>query len=248
MKLLILFSLIISFLIFSCTETLDKEGRVNPFDSNGDNWYPPVIAIDNDTINGKTKDYTSISVTVYDQNSKINLIKWFLPNDSIIEIDSIKTYTDTALGYDTIVKIDTSNYDTISKYDTTEYKVGLIDVDLSESKDTVQFLMFSLDSLNSDTVTDTVTFIEDADTIYLKEAVDSLFNVSKVVTSLNIIPLLDTVKTITIGTVFYSYSSKFIFSYPDTFKLFALAVDEYGIESEVPDSVVVIISDSLSNF
>ncbi len=244
----LIFTVFAGMFILSCTEIPDKEDRINPFDSKGDNWYPPVVMVDQDTVFGEPKDYTPVSVTMFDYNSKISLIEWSLENDSVIEVDSIKAFDDSTIVFDTIIKIDTSGFDTIAVYDTSDYKSNLIDVDLSEYKDTVTFIMFSLDSINSDTLKDTVTFLEDSDTIFIKSKVDSLINVSKIVATYKTIPVIDTLKTVTMDAVYYSFSTKFIFESPDTLLLFVKVTDSDGIESEDKDSVVVIISDYLSNF
>lgn len=244
----LIFAVLVGLLILSCTETPDKEDRINPFDSKGDNWYPPVVMVDQDTVYGEVKDYTPISVTMFDYNSKISTIEWSLENDSVIEIDSVKNFVDSTIVYDTIIKIDTSGFDTIAIFDTSDYKSNLIDVDLSEYKDTVTFFMYSLDTANGDTLADTISFLEDSDTIYIKTKVDSLINVSKIVTSYEAFPVIDTLKTVAIDAVYYSFLTKFIFESPDTLLLYVKVTDSDGIESEEKDSVVIIISDSLSNF
>lgn len=240
----LIFIILIGFCINSCTKTPGLEDRINPLDPEGDNWYPPVVMVDKDTVYGEAKDFTTVSVTMFDYNSKIVGLEWSLDNDSTIEIDSVKKFNDSTIMFDTLVDVDTSGYDTVVVYDTSDYKTSLIDVDLAKNNDTVTFVMFSIDTVNSDTLKDTITFIEDSDTIYIKNMVDSLIDVSKIVTSNGIIPIIDTINKVTIDAVYYNFSTQFVFESPDTLQLFVKAIDSDGLESKDKDSVVVIITDS----
>lgn len=239
--------LLILLLLISCSDPLKEKGRINPLDPNGDNWFPPTVSIDIDTAFGTTNDYTLIPVTTYDFNSRIVKFKWYLENDSIIDVDSIKFFADSLIGYDTIVTIDTSDYDTLITFDTNQVKSNILNVDKKEVNGITTFFLFSIDSSDTqsvpDTLFDTITFIEDSDTIFIEEIEDSFSVVSKVVTLYDTIPNLDTVKTAAVDAIYYLYSSKFIFEESDTFQLFVKAIDEDGLESERADSVVVIISE-----
>lgn len=241
-----LYLIIVMFLI-SCSDPLKEKGRINPLDSNGDNWFPPVVQVDVDTVSGKTNDYTILPVTAYDFNSRILKFKWYLENDSIIDVDSVKFFTDSLIGYDTLISIDTAGYDTLIAFDTSEIKSNILNVDKKEVNGVITFFLFSIDSADTqsvpDTLIDTITFSENSDTVFIEEIKDSFSVVSQVITNYDTIPTLDTVKTAAVNTVYYLYSSKLIFTQPDTFQLFVKAIDEDGLESERADSVIVFISE-----
>lgn len=70
--------LLVFFYIVSCTDTGTKD---NPFDSNGNNWYPPVL----NKVNDKTVKYmesVEVSVSATDPNGTIEMFYWDTNYDS----------------------------------------------------------------------------------------------------------------------------------------------------------------------
>ena len=65
------FIMLILFILF-CT----KFQRDNPLDANGENFYPPVLRIQTDTITGSKVAGLDLQIESYDSNGTVEQILW----------------------------------------------------------------------------------------------------------------------------------------------------------------------------
>lgn len=62
--------------ILSCIDISNRKGRVNPFDPNGDNWFPPHVAILQDSVSAAPCDTILLTVKTDDPNGNVVLLVW----------------------------------------------------------------------------------------------------------------------------------------------------------------------------
>lgn len=234
--------LLLTLLIFtfiSCTDLLDEKDRLNPLDEAGDNYYPPVAWFLRDTIDGKFGNNVDVKVYIYDKNSDIDSLKYYLAGDSLFYSEAINVdYLDTLNKYDSTVVLDTLSFTKIKSYDSLVYADSVLAYSFKGYSDTVETYLTYLDSLN-DTVFDTLIHVEDGDTIYVKDVSDTLNKMFYLKYAVyDSTPVLDTLDPV-LDSTYYLYSSSLLFKASDTFNLFLKAVDSDGLESENSDSVLV---------
>ncbi len=236
------YSISLTFMIsvfLSCFNPGERGGRVNPFDPNGNNWFPPTVTIDKDTIYGTIYDTVAINVKTNDQNGTVNFLAWTSEPGLIDFIDTITEYNDSIEIKDTAITIISIPVDTIDAYDTSFYDSAYAFYKTVGDGYTTFIIM--IDSL----VTDTFTFDTTSDSSFIYEKEDSSsYLVYLVMESDSIIYIDSSDTTITVDSVYYVYSSKFIFDIAGVYTLFVSAVDNDGVESEFEDSVQVIIADT----
>lgn len=223
----------------SCFDPGERGGRVNPFDPNGSNWFPPTVTIDKDTIYGTIYDTVAINVKTNDQNGTVNFLVWTSEPELIDIIDTITECNDSIEIKDTAITIISIPVDTIDTYDTSFFDSASSFYKTVED-DYITFI-FQIDSV----ISDTFTFDTAADSSFIYEKEDSsLYLVYLVMESDSIIYKDSSDTTITVDSVYYVYSSKFTFDIAGVYTLFVSAVDNDGVESESKDSVHVIIADT----
>lgn len=223
-----------------CTDIDDLEGRVNPLDSKGDNWFPPVVAIDSSSISGAVSDTFRITVGVFDLNGKVVALKWTDYSDSIIQIDSTKKFVDSLPVYDSIAVIDTLGKDTVAHIDTVVYMDSLLNAE-DWGKTYVKIAVEFKKDQDTTVYHDTISYEDNSDTTYYIQKGDSLFSVWQVLKTYP--PIIDTIKSAELAYMYYFYTSDLKFSMADTFDLFVTAIDNYGVESEIVDSIKVMITE-----
>lgn len=232
-------------LLLSCFNVSDRKGRMNPFDPNGGNWFPPTINIIEDTITGSIHDTILIKTEVFDQNGTVNFLSWTSVPSILEKTDTITFFNDSIVLYDTITEIITIPHDTIlfdtTTYDSTfnfTYKIEIHDSTLIITvRDSLPNDSLYNDTLRFDSTSDSTYFFDVRDStyfIYLSRRYDSTFTIA-------------TPKdTIFIDSIYYIYASQFRFDTSGTFTLFSSAIDDDGVTSLIADSIVVIISDTAS--
>ena len=223
-----------------CFNIGERKGRNNPFDPNGENWFPPNIDIVDTVKNISINDSIQIKVTVNDNNGNVNFVKWESESIGFQRTDSITSYEDTTYKSKTTINsyedsvgittsIDTSFYNILKDFyykkhdDTTTYffvfdtlsKTDTIEKKLSTNSDTSFFKSVT----DSDTTpTDSIFIAVKKDSIVYKKVFDT---------------------TVTLTGIYFTYTSKFSFGDTNTgsFYLFASAVDNDGLDSEYRDSI-----------
>ncbi len=241
-KICLLTQLVMVTMILFCVKTNERNGRINPFDPQGDNWFPPTVEIiEKDTIRGIIADSVTVTVAVSDKNGTVKYLEWSQDSLSVFKVDTLDSFFDTLIVYDTlsamtVTSVDTTFYDT-TNFDSTSgkpEKYELVDVTM------IIYLVSENDSLYDtlsykDSTSDSTFFFEKQDsTLYIIKLVmkhDSTFNDTSYIDN----PVID--------AVFYYYTFYFTFEVADTFQLFVTAIDNDSLESEVQDSVTIIISD-----
>ncbi len=220
-----------------CVNPGDINERVNPFDTNGDYWYPPTVDIIGDTIIGTIYDSLSITVKTSDQNDITKYFKWIRTPDSTQTIDTVLNFDDTIVIYDSIPVIETTIVDTIEYLDSIIYKEDA-DSAYETGIDTVFII------IKDDNTFDTVSYVPGADTTYDFDKEGSLYDVFKIFMAESLVVETTIVNSPVIDSIYYKYIAKFSISTPDTFRFFVTAIDLYGVESETADSVVVMVADT----
>ncbi len=221
-----------------CISIDKREGRVNPFDQNGDNWFPPTVDIIKDTITGNVGDTIEVKVKVNDQNGTPNSLNW-TSEPAFIDLmtDTITSFTASDTTYkDTVVEKDTLVDTTIlvetkcdSTMDSTFQKTVL---------DTVRIITIN-DSLLYDTL---LTYLSTSDTTYRYELADSIYIIYRTAPhdTAIMVTLLKDINVV--DSIYDLFSLTFQLDTAGTFTLFVTAVDNDGVESVEEDSVVIIIS------
>jgi hypothetical protein len=227
-----------------CANPGDINERINPFDPNGNNWFPPTVNIIEDTINGTIYNSVNITVKTSDQNGVVKFFNWIRMPDSIQTIDTITNFNDSIIIYDTIPVVDTIDIDTISYLDSIIYKKDADSVYYETGTDTVPLII--IDSNNYDTVFN----ITGSDTTYKHyKNEDSLYDVYKIFMAESLYVHTIIVNNPVIDSVYYLYLAEFSISTPDTFRFYITAIDNDGVKSEGADSVLVRVSDtSITDF
>jgi len=231
-----------------CTNTGERRERVNPYDTEGTNWYPPVVVLDDSVITTAVDSTITLTYKVNDQNGTVEYVLWRSESAGIDTVDTLEEKTATTIEvYDTtidttITRIDTVLHDSllVDSTDTTITKQIVIDsVYLITVIDSItENVRYAFDSTSDDTsyilsyvfpdtnAPEDTTFI-----VYKKYPFDTTIDDS----------IFDS--TITLDSTFYSYTIPFQFSSADTITLFAAAVDDDSITSVQEDSVIIQISD-----
>ncbi len=94
-KIYLLAQLVMVTTILFCVKTNERNGRVNPFDPQGDNWFPPTVEIiEKDTIQGTIADSVAITVSVSDRNGMVKYLEWSQDSLLIFKVDTL-SYKDS---------------------------------------------------------------------------------------------------------------------------------------------------------
>ncbi len=229
-------------LILTCFHIGDRDGRVNPYDPNGDNWFPPTVDILDTLLTAGVNDTVAVKVKTSDKNGTVEFLDWMSVPEAVDTIDSITGFNYSIVIYDTVISVDKDTVDTNYDSDTVFYDSALSFIK-TESGDSIVYTL-TIDSLHKDTLvydtaSDTTFFKDwqDSDSIYF---VYMVVKIKEFVTENKI----DT--TFVVDSAYYIYSSRFTFDATGLFELYVTAIDNDGIESECADSVTVIIADTVT--
>lgn len=225
-------------LYLSCFNIGDREGRINPFDSNGSNWFPPTVDIIDTVITGEIFDTVAIKVKTSDRNGMVKFLDWISIPEAIDTIDSITGFNDSIMTYDTVISSIEIPYDTTDEYDTSSFG-SAVGFSKTIEDDSVIYIV----TLDSNDI-DTMKYDTASDTTFFALFEDSTYQVKQVVEYDSILYNIDYDTTYPVDSVYYIYSSRFIFDTTGLFELFVTAIDDDGLESEYADSVRVVISDT----
>lgn len=229
---------------FFC-HSLDRYARMNPFDPNGSNWFPPTVEIVKDTIIDTVSHAFEIEVKVSDQNGSIDFLDWTSEPAFIDILDPILAYKDTTLDSlllemkPQIDSTDTTFFDTTG-IDTTKDSVATHTI-INENDTTIYVITFGLGD------NDTLSFYPSADSTYFFKyaAEDSLYykylreKKTEIKYDTTYVPIYEVVQV-------FLASSWFVIDTAGVYKLWVTAIDNYGIPSTMRDSIVVIMHDTSS--
>jgi len=221
----------------ACLNIADREGRINPFDPNGDNWFPPTIDIVDPYKNGSVNDSIQIKMMVNDKNGQVKFVNWESENSVIQRIDSITGFNDTTAEYKTTITSHEESAGIDTSIETSFYKITQDFYYALHADSTIYyFVLDTLDTIN----THIKSLITDSDTSFFasKTNNDSIFIAVKKYTT-EYLTVFDT--SVTLIKQYFSYSSLFSFTDTGSFYLYATAVDNDGLESEYRDSIFITI-------